>query len=74
MTYEIVHTIGSTVYFVFFLLFLWVRRTPRINAGAGWWALAMLFALVSRLVLVALLDDGQGSAGIVSLYSALNVL
>ena len=35
MSYEIVHTIGSTVYFVFFLLFLWVRRTPRINPGAG---------------------------------------
>ncbi|WP_211258140.1 hypothetical protein [Stenotrophomonas daejeonensis] len=49
MPYEIVHTIGSTVYFVFFLLFLWVRRTPRINSGAGWWATAMLFALASRL-------------------------
>lgn len=74
MPYEIVHTIGSTVYFVFFLLFLWVRHTPRINSGAGWWATAMLFALTSRLVLVALLDGGEGGIGVVSTYTALNVL
>ena len=69
MSYEIVHTIGSTVYFVFFLLFLWVRRTPRINPGAGWWAVAMLFALAARLVMIALPNEGGAP-----FYSALNVL
>jgi len=74
MPYEIVHTIGSTVYFVFFLLFLWVRRTPRINPGAGWWAVAMLFALASRLVFIVLLDEYHGRTAIVSVYTALNVV
>lgn len=73
MSHEIVHTIGSTIYFVFFLLFLWMRGIPRTNPGAGWWALAMLAALVSRLALVALLDARDGSlAG--SVYAALNVI
>ncbi len=74
MPYEIVHAIGSTAYFVFFLLFLWVRRTPRINSGAGWWALAMLFALAARLLLATLPGGGNSGAAIVSAYNALNVL
>lgn len=74
MPYGIVHTIGSTVYFVFFLLFLWVRRTPRINPGAGWWAGAMLFALASRLVFAFPLDADHGRTALVSVYTALNVV
>lgn len=74
MPYEIVHTIGSTAYFVFVLLFLWIRRVPRINPGAGWWAAAMLFALAARLVLVALPGDEGVDRLAVSLYSALNVV
>lgn len=73
MPYEIVHTIGSTVYFVFVLLFLWLRRVPRINPGAGWWAAAMGFALCARLALIALLG-GDDNTPAVSLYSAFNVL
>ncbi|MCR6685946.1 GGDEF domain-containing protein [Pseudoxanthomonas sp.] len=73
MSHDIVHTIGSTVYFVFFLLFLWVSRIPRANPGAGWWALAMLAALASRLAIVALLGEhGIGTA--VAAYWALNVV
>jgi diguanylate cyclase (GGDEF)-like protein len=73
MAYEIVHTIGSTVYFVFFLLFLWICRVPRTNPGAGWWAAAMLFALSARLVFLFLLIERDASLTI-SAYAALNVL
>lgn len=72
MSYETVHTIGTTVYFVFFLLFLWAMRVPRTNPGAGWWAVAMLFALSARLVLIVLVE--QDSRFTLSLYSALNVV
>jgi len=74
MPYEIVHTIGSTVYFVFFLLFLWVQRTPRINPGAGWWAVAMLFALAARLALVVVFDDRSGHDAAVAVYASINVI
>lgn len=73
MAYELVHTIGCTVYFVFFLLFLWIRSIPRTNPGAGWWAAAMLFALASRLVLLFLLIEHDARLT-VSIYAALNVL
>lgn len=72
MSYETVHTIGTTVYFVFFLLFLWAMRVPRTNPGAGWWAVAMLFALSARLALIVLLE--QESQSTISVYSALNVV
>ncbi|MCQ4166096.1 GGDEF domain-containing protein [Tahibacter harae] len=72
MSYETVHTIGTTVYFVFFLLFLWAMRVPRTNPGAGWWAVAMLFALSARLVLILFLQ--QESRFTLSVYSALNVV
>ncbi|MGB3392883.1 MAG: GGDEF domain-containing protein [Stenotrophomonas sp.] len=74
MPYEIVHTIGSTVYFVFFLLFLWVRRTPRINSGAGWWALAMLFLLAARLTFIVVPGDQGGYGLLVPVYSTLLVV
>lgn len=56
MPSEIVHTIGCTIYLVFALLFLWMGRVPRTNAGPGWWAGAMLFALASRLAYFLLLS------------------
>jgi diguanylate cyclase len=71
--HEIVHTIGSTIYFVLFALFLWVRRIPRANRGAGWWAAGMLFALLSRISAIALFNTGEAPAAL-SLYAALNVL
>ncbi len=72
MSYETVHVIGSTVYFVFLLLFLWVSRVPRTNPGAGWWAAAMLFALCARLSFIVLLH--HDSPFTVSVYSALNIV
>jgi len=74
MPYEIVHTIGSTVYFVFFLLFLWVRRTPRINPGAGWWAVAMLFALAARRALIVAFSDRGGHDAAVMVYASINLI
>ncbi len=52
MVFEIVHTIGSTVYFTIFILFLWISRVSRTSPGAGWWALALAFALTARLSLI----------------------
>ncbi|QNN45573.1 GGDEF domain-containing protein [Thermomonas brevis] len=73
MPHEIVHTIGSTIYFVFFLLFLWARRVPRTNPGAGWWALAMAFALASRLAFIAVLPYA-GAATAMTAHAAFTVL
>ncbi|WP_374539074.1 diguanylate cyclase domain-containing protein [Chitinimonas taiwanensis] len=73
MPHEIVHTIGSTAYFVLFILFLWVSRIPRTNPGAGWWAAAMLFAFSARLVFLLLLPQ-HGSPLTVTLYATLNVI
>jgi diguanylate cyclase (GGDEF)-like protein len=73
MRYEIVHTIGSTIYFVFFILFLWMSRIPRTNPGALCWAAAMVFALVSRLAFVTMLAHGDKQVA-VPLYYALNMI
>lgn len=73
MSQEIVHTIGSTVYFIFFILFLWMSRVPRTNPGSGWWAMAMLFALSARLVLLTPLSESDTGFTAIP-YSALNVL
>lgn len=74
MSYEIVHTIGSTVYFVFALLFFWASRVPRTNSGSLWWAFAMLFALAARLCFITLPLAQQDVSLIVSFYSAFNVV
>jgi diguanylate cyclase (GGDEF)-like protein len=73
MPYEIVHTIGSTIYFVFFILFLWMSRIPRANPGALWWAAAMAFGLVSRLAFVGLFSYGDKQLA-VPVYYALNMI
>lgn len=73
MPYEIVHTIGSTVYLVFSVLFLWLSRVPRTNPGAGWWALATLLAFSARLVFLALISHPDTQLTL-TLYSALIVL
>lgn len=73
MPYEIIHTIGSTVYFVFCLLFLWVSRIPRTNPGAGWWSAAMLFALLARLSFLVLTSQ-EATRFTVTVYSSLNVI
>ncbi|SMC25053.1 diguanylate cyclase (GGDEF) domain-containing protein [Andreprevotia lacus DSM 23236] len=73
MPHHIVHAIGSTCYFVFFVLFWWVSRIPRTNQGANWWAAAMAFGLLARLTFLLVLPqhDAQQTA---MLYSTLNVL
>ena len=55
MSYEIVHTFGFTVYFVFLLFFLWVSRFARTTSGAGWWAASLACALCGRLALFLML-------------------
>ncbi|GLX78626.1 hypothetical protein tinsulaeT_19660 [Thalassotalea insulae] len=52
MVYQLVHTIGSTIYFTIFILFLWISQVSRTSPGAGWWALATAFALLARLSLL----------------------
>lgn len=73
MPHEIIHTIGATFYFLFFLLFLWARDVPRANPGAGWWALAMAAALAARLVFIAALPYAGGEVAMVA-YAAFIVL
>ncbi|MCO5111714.1 MAG: diguanylate cyclase [Burkholderiaceae bacterium] len=73
MPSEIVHTIGSTSYLVFSILFLWMSRVPRANSGPGWWAGAMLFAVASRLAYVLLLTPAN-VAQAVFVYAALVVV
>ena len=70
MPSEIVHTIGCTIYLVFAILFLWMRRVPRTNAGPGWWAGAMLFALAARLAYLLLLSRADMAVA-VFVYAAL---
>jgi diguanylate cyclase (GGDEF)-like protein len=73
MPYEVVHTFGTTVYFLFILLFYWTSRIPRTNSGAGWWALSMTCALLARLSLFFFLADNSPPLA-VPVYIFLNVL
>lgn len=73
MPYEVVHTFGTTVYFLFILLFLWTSRIPRTNSGAGWWALSMSCALLARLSLFFFLF-GENTPVAVPIYIFFNVL
>ncbi|MBO9535402.1 GGDEF domain-containing protein [Herbaspirillum sp.] len=73
MSYLIVHTFGFSVYFVFFLLFLWARSIPRTNAGSGWWAISISFALLARLSLMLLIPTNDLRL-ITSIYAAINLL
>lgn len=51
MLLHIVHTSGSSIYFVLAILFIWLSQTPRARAGAGWWALALTCALIARITI-----------------------
>jgi diguanylate cyclase (GGDEF)-like protein len=61
MSYEIVHTFGFTVYFVFLLFFLWVSRFARTTSGAGWWAISLGCALCGRLALFLMLPAASAT-------------
>lgn len=70
MPQAIIHTIGTAIYFVFFLLFLWARHVPGNHRGVGWWAAAIGFAFFARLMLIVLLASPAGAPFSV-LYSML---
>lgn len=74
MSYELVHTFGSSIYFVFALLFLWIRTIPRTNPGAGWWALSISSALAARIALFVLSSADEAPGYLATAYVALNVL
>lgn len=73
MSYETVHTFGSTTYFIFLLLFLWASTIPRTNPGSRWWALSLACALLARLCLFFLLP-AQDERLAITIYAMLNVL
>ncbi|MBB3211758.1 diguanylate cyclase (GGDEF)-like protein [Herbaspirillum sp. Sphag1AN] len=73
MSYETVHTIGYTSYFILALLFLWMGQIPRTNSGSGWWALALSFSLLARLSLYLLLPDGDRPVA-TTVYALINVV
>ncbi|MCC7095999.1 MAG: diguanylate cyclase [Thermomonas sp.] len=70
MPQAIIHTIGTAIYFVFFLLFLWAQRIPGNHRGVGWWAAGVGFAFTARMMLIALLA-WSGGAPLSVLYSML---
>lgn len=72
MSYEAVHTFGSTTYFIFMLLFIWAVKIPRTNPGAGWWALSIGCALLARLSLFLVLSSDDPR--LLPVYVALNLI
>ncbi|WP_049630822.1 GGDEF domain-containing protein [Cellvibrio sp. pealriver] len=49
--FDLVNTIGFTLYFGFAVLLLWLSRIPRTNAGTGYWGIAIFFGFCARLTL-----------------------
>lgn len=73
MTYEAIHTFGSTTYFIFMLLFFWASSIPRANPGSGWWTISISCALVARLSLFFFLPQESPLLS-TAVYVAFNVL
>lgn len=73
MPHELVHTVGSTTYFIFILLFLWSRSIPRTNPGSSWWAASITCALLARLSMLLLQGADESRLG-VAFYVFFNVL
>lgn len=73
MLFQTIHTSGTTIYFVFFILFYWISHIPRTNPGAGWWACAILSAAIARLLLLILSNNGDIQLTIFS-YSTFLIL
>lgn len=67
--FEAVNLIGSSIYFIFFIFYLWVSRLPKTRAGAGYWALAILSVFVARLALM-FISEPMGKAFAESLYAS----
>lgn len=73
MSYETVHTISYTAYFVMTLLFLWTMQIPRTNSGSGWWAMGLIFSMLGHFSLYLLLP--QNDIRLAStMYGLINVL
>jgi len=51
--FDTINIIGSTIYFVFVVLLIWLSRIPRTNPGARYWVAAIFFSLCGRLTLLA---------------------
>lgn len=73
MSHEVIHTLGSTSYFVFMLLFVWTSRIPRTNPGASSWAALVSCALLARLSLF-FLTYGPPQKMPLAVYVVFNVL
>lgn len=66
--FDVVNIIGSSIYFVFFIFYLWISRIPKTRSGAGYWALAILCVLVARLLLMFVVEP-LGASTTESLYA-----
>lgn len=64
MLYPIMHAVGSTVYFMLFLLFLCARLVPRTNPGITCWAFAALAACCARLAMLLLPTEPDAASGL----------
>lgn len=64
MLYPIMHAVGSTVYFMLFLLFLCARLVPRTNPGITFWAGAALAACCARLAMLLLPAEADAAIGL----------
>lgn len=64
MLYPIMHAVGSTVYFMLFLLFLCARLVPRTNPGITCWAFAALAACCARLAMLLLPTELDAASGL----------
>ena len=54
---------GATGLFLTAILFLLVRRMPRTEPGAGWWAVSSLAAGLGYVMLLILANQGRPAAG-----------
>jgi len=64
MLYPIMHAVGSTVYFMLFLLFLCARLVPRTNPGITCWAFAALAACCARMAMLLLPTETDAASGL----------
>ncbi|WP_215399229.1 GGDEF domain-containing protein [Rheinheimera oceanensis] len=71
MLFQIVHSAGSAIYFVFFVLLLLASRVPRTNPGCGWWAAAIFVAFIARLTFLHVQADDAALAKL--LYALLSI-
>ncbi|WP_447530191.1 diguanylate cyclase domain-containing protein [Vreelandella sp. TE19] len=68
-----INVFGCTIYLMLMILFLWVSYVPGTKSGPGWWCMALLFALLSRLSLFYIAPTLQNEVSAV-LYFALGAI